>query len=74
VVVPTSSGHSALYGQCSRRFDMPLLDLQAMSTSKLDSAPHSAMSLSCVPESNVSAFMCDDDPDSSNVSVVLCSY
>jgi len=54
---------------------MPLLDLQALSTPRLETgANNSAMSMSCVPESNVSAFMCDDDPDSSNVSVVLCYH
>jgi len=53
---------------------MPLLDLQALGTPRLEAGADSAMSMSCVPESNVSAFMCDDDPDSSNVSVVLCYH
>ena len=52
---------------------MALLDLQSMGTFTREFAEDSAMSLSCVPESNVSAAFCDDDPDFSNLSVVLCT-
>lgn len=51
---------------------MVLLDLQGMLHGRALAAADSAMSLSCVPESNVSQAFCDDDPDFSNVSVILC--
>jgi hypothetical protein len=51
---------------------MTLLDLQGMDRSFIATSPDSTMSMSCVPESNVSMAMCDDDPDFSNLSVVLC--
>jgi hypothetical protein len=53
---------------------MALLDLQGMMASTdAGVAFESNMSMSCVPESNVSHVMCDDDPDQSNLSVMLCA-
>ncbi|MEJ3749994.1 SapB/AmfS family lanthipeptide [Actinomycetes bacterium KLBMP 9797] len=52
---------------------MVLLDLQGMRTGRSWLALESNMSMSCTPESNISHVMCDDDPDQSNLSVMLCA-
>lgn len=52
---------------------MVLLDLQGMPAGHGGLGFESNLSMSCTPESNVSQVMCDDDPDYSNLSVVLCA-
>jgi hypothetical protein len=52
---------------------MALLDLQGLRLQDAGIGLESNLSESCVPESNISMAFCDDDPDYSDLSVILCA-